>query len=242
MKIYDELSSWYRLLDPPDDHLAEATSYRDALVAAIQGSKATLLELGSGAGHNAVHLKKQFSCTLTDLSEPMLALGRELVPRAEHLRADMRDLRLNKTFDAVLVHDAIMYMTTEADLARAIETAFVHTRPGGAAVFAPDGVKDDFVERRSLLEGHDETRALSAIEWKWDPDPADDTVVVDYAFLLRENGEMRTVHDRHLEGLFARATWRRLLVNAGYRVETFARPLDDEGAFDDVFICRRPQA
>ena len=46
------------------------------------------------------------------------------------------------------------------------------------------------------------------MEWRWDPDPADDTYIVDYAFLLRgANGLVRALHDRHVEGLFARARW-----------------------------------
>ena len=50
---------------------------------------------------------------------------------------------------------------------------------------------------------------------------------------------MKAVHDRHVEGLFARDTWRRILGEAGYRVEAFERPLDD-AAVDEVFLCRRP--
>ena len=50
----------------------------------------------------------------------------------------MRTLRLQRQFDAVLVHDAVAYMTTRADLAALVAaTAFAHTRPGGAALFAP---------------------------------------------------------------------------------------------------------
>jgi hypothetical protein len=41
----------------------------------------------------------------------------------------------------VFVHDAVAYMTTERELRAAIETAFVHCRPGGAALFAPDHVR-----------------------------------------------------------------------------------------------------
>ena len=42
-------------------------------------------------------------------------------------------LSTSNSFDAVFVHDAVVYMTTEADLALAIKTAFVHCRPGGIA-------------------------------------------------------------------------------------------------------------
>jgi hypothetical protein len=38
--------------------------------------------------------------------------------------ADMRTLRLDRFFDAVLVHDCVCYLTAEADLRLAMETSF----------------------------------------------------------------------------------------------------------------------
>jgi hypothetical protein len=48
----------------------------------------------------------------------------------------MRTLRLGRAFDVVLVHDAIMYMTTEEELLAAAETAFAHTSRRRGAVCA----------------------------------------------------------------------------------------------------------
>jgi hypothetical protein len=67
-----------------------------------------------------------------------------LNPECEHVEGDMRTVRLGRQFDCVFVHDAIVYMATEADLRKAIETAFVQCRPGGAALFAPDHIKENF--------------------------------------------------------------------------------------------------
>ena len=97
----------------------------------------TLLELGAGGGNNAFHMKRRFSCTLTDLSPRMLEVSRSINPECEHLAGDMRELRLGRQFDAVFVHDAVEYMTTPDDLARAVSTAYIHTRPGGVALFVP---------------------------------------------------------------------------------------------------------
>src|ERR1700753_1477005 len=193
--LYDELVPWYRLIDPPADHADEAAAYRAALERALPPGPATLLDLGAGGGHNAFHLKQRFSCMLTDLSEKMLASSQELNPDCEHAPGDMRNLRLGRTFDAVLVHDAVAYMTTEADLLAALQTAFVHTRPGGAAVFAPDCYADTFREGTELLEAGDGTLAIRGLSWAWDPDPTDTMMRVDYAFMLRGGGTVRTVHD-----------------------------------------------
>ena len=236
--LYSELVSWYRLIDPPADHADEAAVFEDAFVRGSAGPAETLLELGAGAGHNASHLKRRFQCTLTDLSEEMLSLSRELNPECEHLTGDMRTLRLGRAFDVVLVHDAVVYMTTEDDLLAAASTAFVHTRPGGAAIFAPDHLRDTFRESVELLEGADGARALRCLAWTWDPDPGDTTYAVEYAFLMRDGVAMTAAHDRHLEGLFPEATWRRLLQMAGFEVDTIERPIGN-GATDTIFLCHR---
>ena len=151
----------------------------------------------------------------------------------------MRTLRLGRMFDAVLAHDGITHMLTEPDLRAAIETAFLHTRPGGAAIFTPDAVADTFVEGAELHEGDDGERSVRFVEWSWDPVPGDGKGRAEYAFLMRERGDVRVVHDRHEFGLFARATWLRLLGEAGFVVESVRRPIGD-GETDEVFLCRRP--
>lgn len=98
-------------------------------------------------------------------------------------------MRLGRQFDAVFVHDAIMYMLTEGDLQRALETAFVHTRPGGAAIVSPDCFRDSFRAAQEMFGRAvaERDRELHRLQWTWDPDPSDSTYVVDYAFLLRRN-------------------------------------------------------
>lgn len=239
-RIYSELVRWYRLIDPYEDHWDEAAAYQEAFERGASPRPDTLLELGAGAGNNAFFLKQRFRCTLTDPSEAMRALSRELNPECEHLEGDMRTLRLGREFDAVLVHDAVMYMITEEDLRAAALTAFVHTRPGGAAVFAPDCVLDGFQENTERIQGAKGELTLQGLSWAWDPDPTDSTFITEYLFLLRDGSGVKAVHDRHIEGLFTRAAWNRVLTDVGYQVETFRRPLDAEGEFDEVFLCRRP--
>ena len=91
-----------------------------------------------------------------------------------------------------------------------------------------------------MISGDDGTRALRCVAWTWDPDPRDSTANVEFAFLLREGTNVTAVHDRHLEGLFSRGTWKRVLTSAGYQVESLRRPIGD-GEFDEIFLCRRPE-
>ena len=163
-----------------------------------------------GGGSFASHLSEQFTLTLTDLSEGMLAQSRLVNPGAEHIAGDMRTLRLGREFDYVLVHDAVCYMTDLRDLKAAVETAAVHCKSGGTVIVLPDFVKETFTPGTD--EGGEDGadgRGFRYLEWSWDPDPNDTTYVVDYAFLLREaNGDVRAVQigtsrdlsARHLAG------------------------------------------
>ena len=143
--------------------------------------------------------------TLIDVSEDMLDISRKLNPECHHQPGDMRTARLGLSFDAVFVHDAVDYMVTEADLRQAIETAFVHCRPGGVAVFVPDRTRETFEEETDHggSDGAD-GRGVRYLEWTWDPDPGDTWMLTDYSFLLRNpDGSVRSVHETHCLGLFA---------------------------------------
>ena len=254
MRLYNDLAAWWPLLDDPADYAEEAGVYGDLLAEACDAPIESFLELGSGGGNTASHLKRRFRrLVLTDVSEDMLAVSRALNPECEHKAGDMRTLRLGRTFDAVFVHDAVCYMTTETDLRHAMETAWTHCRPGGAVLFAPDYVRENFRAGEST-GGCDERpspggagvcgRGLRYLEWVWDPDPRDTEYLVDFAFLLRErDGSVRTVHDRHVEGLFARDRWLHLLGDVGF-AEARSVPLvlsDVEPGRHEMFAGRRPR-
>ena len=243
--LYEDLVDWYGLLDARENHAEEVAVYDKLLEEAVEGSYRTFLELGAGAGNNGYYFRRRRACTLTDLSAAMLERSRAQNPECEHIVGDMRTMRLEREFDAVFVHDAVVYMLDEEDLPRAAETAFVHTRPGGAALFAPDIIRDTFREfhEDDAADG-DDGRAMRYIAWVTDPDPDDSTYQVDYAFLLRDGDGVRSVHETHDEGLFSKAVWIRILSAVGFEVETRARPLDESESespyCSEVFLCRRP--
>lgn len=239
-RLYADLADWWPLLSPPEDYAEEAEFYRALLVAAC--APRTILELGSGGGNNASHMKAHFALTLVDRSPGMLEVSARLNPECTHVRGDMRDVRLGRVFDAVFVQDAVAYLTTLADLARAAETAFVHCRPGGAAVFAPDATRETFRSSTHCGGRDGPRRSLRYLEWIWDPDPDDGTCVADFAYLLREgDGVPRVEHDRHEFGLFARDEWLAVLCGAGFEAEMvpFVHP-DVVPDSIDVFVARRP--
>jgi len=62
----------------------------------------------------------------------MLEQAKELNPECSFVSGDMRTVRLDRTFDAVLMDDAISYMSCLADFAvSAFRTASAHLNPAG---------------------------------------------------------------------------------------------------------------
>jgi SAM-dependent methyltransferase len=237
--MYRDLAASFHLLTSPEEYAKEAEHYCRLMTESARIPVKAILELGSGGGNNASHLKARFELTLVDLSQEMLELSTSLNPDCEHIQGDMRTIRLGRWFDAVFVHDAVNYMTTEGDLRAAVETAFHHCKPGGAAVFAPDHVRET-LSSTTDHGGHDgHERSLRYLEWTWDPDPGDETYVVDYAYLLRDaEGNVRAEQDRHICGVFPRATWVRLIEEAGFRAER-REGIAGETA-PDIFVGVRP--
>jgi SAM-dependent methyltransferase len=241
--MYDDLASWWPLLSSPDEYAEEADFYRRTLTAACRPQPRKVLELGSGGGNNASYFKRYFSMTLVDVAPGMLAVSRALNPECEHVLGDMRTVRLGREFDAVFVHDAVTYMTTMADLRLALETAFVHCRPGGAALFAPDHVRETYRPATDHGGRDAGARGMRYLEWSWDPDPNDSTCVTEYAYLLREDdGAVRVAHDRHIEGLFHRQVWLDLMMEVGFAAESvpFEHSEFEPGELE-VFVGRRPK-
>ena len=140
MKLYTELATWWPLVSPPSHYVEEAADLLPMLMQAADARPRTLLELGSGGGSLAFHLKAHVRMTLSDVSPAMLHQSRQVNPKCEHVVVDMRTLDLGRTFDLVFIHDAIMYAIDESSLRATLETAARHCRTGGGVDGAPQAV------------------------------------------------------------------------------------------------------
>jgi len=215
-RIYTNLADWFHLLTAPADYEEEAAFYLHQMRAAASRRIVTILELGSGGGNNASHIKREATLTLTDRSPAMLAVSRTINPECEHIVGDMRTIRLGRDFDAVFVQDAIGYLTTEEDLRAAIVSAAIHCRPGGVVMLAPDEVVETFRSSTGSGGHSDETRSLSYQSRIWDPDPNDSTYFMEMSYHLQQAGHPdREFTEVHELGLFPRATWLEAMEAAG---------------------------
>jgi SAM-dependent methyltransferase len=236
LRVYSELAKWWPLFSPLEEYADEAEFFEGVLTKAQLPAAPTLMELGCGGGSIAFYLKKRFAqVTLTDISAQMLEVSRALNPECEHIEADMRTMRLERRFDVVFVHDAIDYMTSLEELRAAVETAFVHCKAGGMALFIPDGVKENFKPSTEYGGKDADGRALRYLEWTYDPDKEDTTYAVEYAFLLREGEEpVHMEHEQHICGLFAREEWLRILGGVGFEMSVVRDQYER-----DVFVGRK---
>ncbi len=214
-RLYTELADWFHVLTSPAEYAEGAGIYRDAFQAHTRRPIATMLELGAGGGNNASHLKATYEMTLTDLSVDMLRQSDKINPECEHIQGDMRTLRLDRTFDAVLIHDAIAYMTTEEDLEAAIRTAAVHLAPGEMALLVPDETTELF-DAPHDSGGHDDgDRSLRYELWSFPPKAGETFYQMAFTMTIREGDVERTEHDTHVVGIFPRDTWVRLIEAVG---------------------------
>ncbi len=229
-RMYDEFADMWPLISDHEDYAKEAGYWRDILRVALGPGRHEILELGVGGGHNLSHLTKEFQGTAVDISEKMLTECHKLNPDVPLHVGDMRTVRLEKKFKAVLIHDAIGYMQTETDLRRTFATAAEHLEPGGIFVTAPDHYRETFsspqVEHTTNSDGETE---LTLIEYQYDPVP-DDTITESVMFyLIRTQDGLRVEQDCHVLGLFPLRTWLDSMQEAGFVVEKHPYPVHDDG-------------
>ena len=219
-RLYTDLAPWWAAISPIESYADEAAVFHGLIAHALGRDPSSLLELGSGVGHLAANMPDDLDQHLVDLAPAMIEASEKVNPTLSHHVADMRSLAIGRTFDAVLLHDAVMYLLSEDDLAATFARVADHLEPGGVFVVRPDVTREEFEE--GLLAGGRQAengRAAQMMEWHWDPDPSDTTFRVDFAFLIREpDGTMACVHDPHTMGLFPHDTYAELMVAAGFEL------------------------
>lgn len=101
----------------------------------------SVLDLGCGTGGHALRLATRgYDVIGVDRSQEMLdraeTKSRGLAAKASFQLGDIREVRLNREFDAVLLLFAVLgYQTDNVDALAAFRTARAHLRPGGLVIF-----------------------------------------------------------------------------------------------------------
>jgi SAM-dependent methyltransferase len=191
MKVFDAYAAYYDLLYKDKDYAGEA-DYVLKLLSAAGIAGGDMLELGCGTGRHAeLFAAAGFRMHGVDLSEPMVRQAVErftALPGHAFEVADVRALRLDRRFDAVIsLFHVFSYQSSNDDLDRAFATASVHLRSGGAFVFdfwyGPGVLSDRPVVRVKEMSNESSTvlRIAEPIFF-----PNDNCVDVRYRILLTE--------------------------------------------------------
>lgn len=219
-KMYADLAWLWPILSPKEDYVEESEFVARAIREHSAREPRTLLHLGCGGGHNDHTLKKYFEVTGVDTSPAMLELARGLNPEADYITGDMRDVRLCRVFDAVIILDSIAYMLTEDELRAAFRTAYEHLRPGGVFLTVVEMEPSAFVQNKtSAWTRRSDGVEVTFIENYYDPDPGDTVYEGTFIYLVRQGGRLSIETDSHICSMFALEVWLRSLESVGFTVE-----------------------
>lgn len=239
-RLYGDLAWLWPLLSPPGHYAEEAATLRAQYRTLRTGptrQRPTLLDLGAGGGHVLSHLTDDFECTAVDRSSQMLDCCARLLPAVTRVRGDLRTLRLDRSFDVVLLHDAVDYMATSQDVDRALCTAAAHLDTGGVLFVAPTYTRENFVDGDSEQDRH-EPADVTYFSYVHDPDPTDTEYELLLLYLLRhsETRQVKVIEDRHRCGLFSERQWLAALDRAGLS----AQRVEDDKAWTLFAGLKRP--
>jgi hypothetical protein len=239
-RLYSDLQWIWPLLSPKEDYEEEAETIVQELHKLGAGDGSRMLHLGSGGGSLDYHLKRNFKITGVDISEPMRRFAASINPEVEYIEGDIRTARIG-TFDVVMLHDAIAYMTNKADLYAAYETIAANLRPGGAFISMPEQVLESFRQDKVHGQTHsDGTTSVTTVEVSHDPDPSDTNYETTFIYLIRREGQLEIETDTHTIGVFPLAKFVEAAREAGLTADVVNAELSDMNEYWPLVLGTKP--
>jgi SAM-dependent methyltransferase len=144
MNVFGNYARYYNLLYRDKEYVGEA-KFIAQLLKNYAPNTQSILELGCGTGNHALLLAKEgYQVHGVDFSQEMLQqantrisqISQELTSKIVFSQGDIRTIRLEQQFDAVIsLFHVISYQITNQDLEAAFATAKAHLKPGGVFIF-----------------------------------------------------------------------------------------------------------
>jgi len=241
-RLYSDLAWVWPLWEELDQYRPDADFYTELIRKYARGQVNTLLDLGCGGGKADYHLKENFKITGVDISLAMLENARRLNGDCEYMLGDVRSVRLERVFDAVLVNDAVSYMTDKVQLGQVFATARRHLRRGGVMIVGADHTKESFIQNEiTVSKGGGDGVEITFIENLYDANPADTICELLLIFIIRQSGKLRVEKDLHTLGLFEEPVWTEQIQNAGFKPRRHLFITEEAGAKREYtfFACVR---
>ena len=225
----------YDLFYRDKNYQAEADYVADLIRLHRPDSK-TILDLGCGSGrHDNCFVEMGFSTVGVDISSEMIQHGSSRVrhgdDRLKFVHADIRQVRLDRTFDAVVsLFHVMSYQATHQDVSDTFATARAHLLPGGLFVFdfwyGPAVLTDRPVVRCREFST-DELTVVRVAEPELLPNR--NLVKIAYSIFLKETSENRYVrsNETHIMRYFFEPELQEISHGNGFEVVSFRGWMSD---------------
>jgi ubiquinone/menaquinone biosynthesis C-methylase UbiE len=217
-KAYTDLAWTESLVYPPTEGTKETELFIKLIKENSKTKPKTLLHVGCGSGIYDYNFKKHFKVTGLDISEKMLEIACERNPEVVYHLGDMRTAELGEKFDTVIIPESIGYMTTTADLKKAITCANKHLKPGGVLLICTN-IKETFKANNFVYTGEKGDIEIAIFENDYIPKDNDSIYEATIIYLIRNKGKLETCIDVHTLGLFDEKTWYSLLKEEGFEIK-----------------------
>ncbi len=172
LKLYSDLAEIYDQLYLNIFNYDQDAELVDSILKKYQITE--LLEIGCGSGHLAkLLLEKGYKITGVDRYEEMLMIARKRLPEVEFIQQDIRELKLEKRFDAIIAMGRMFtYMTMNQDIEQSIHSIASWLNTDGILLFdnfsAPHFVKNFKENEEKIHEvdlGHRKIKRISLNTW-----------------------------------------------------------------------------
>lgn len=206
-----------------------------ALVREHHPSAASLLDVACGTGSHLRYFAKEFDHVEgVDLAADMVRLARRNLPGVPVHQGDMRDFRLDRTFDAITcMFSSIGYLRDADELTAALECFGRHLAPGGVIVLEPWWFPERALARHVVgdvvtVDGRTVSRVSHAVRRG-----AAHHMEVHYLVADPDAG-IQHFTDTHVLALFEREQYEAAFARAGCRAEYLGPEETSPGLFVGV--------
>ncbi|NQX42046.1 Methyltransferase domain-containing protein [Pedobacter steynii] len=131
-EVYNQVADWFS--ENRDQGLMEK-KYLDEVIAHLNDDSC-ILDLGCGTGIPILgyFLSRKLNITGLDASSKILSIAKKNFPSTPFIQADMRELSLNKKFDAIIAWHSFFHLPAE-DQPAMFGIFEKHLNPGGILLF-----------------------------------------------------------------------------------------------------------
>jgi SAM-dependent methyltransferase len=139
--IFRSYGKYYDVIYADKDYEKECDFLEEIFRKHSKFIPSTILDGGCGTGGHAIPLAKRgYEVTGIDLSEEMINIAKEKASKSgvsiNFTTMDLRELRLNKKFDACICMFAVIdYLTDSKDLLKALSNIREHLKDGSLLIF-----------------------------------------------------------------------------------------------------------